>query len=363
MTLTIKVNGLELSHKGSGGMVQNTVPDVCLTPAGPTMVPVPYQIVSFSRDLVRGTTTVLADGGHMISNLGSAYATCIGDAPGTGLGVASGTILHEATWITFSPNVFMEGRNACRKTDKMFMNNKNTISGTGGDYEPPVRLNDLEKELCRIFCEASEKWEECKNAKPPRKCDKPSKTAKELADKRSDRLNRAVSKQYPGHTGHAEKSYLTKLDDGLKKVVGDSGRKIYSSESIRNSIMRKFRNQAFKEAAEKGAKMAARGWMKLVPGLNIISTAYDVYDGVMTAKEVYDAARTALKNLDAQAARIRPDFAIEGPDGSLKDTYDFKFGNDDWQDGQEKLYEDATGERPKKIDEKTCRCKSNSPTS
>jgi len=43
MALTIKVNGLTLCHKGSGGVSSATLPDVCNTPVpGGPPVPVPY---------------------------------------------------------------------------------------------------------------------------------------------------------------------------------------------------------------------------------------------------------------------------------------------------------------------------------
>ena len=94
MGVTITVNGLTIAHKGSGGFARNSTPDVCLTPSGP--VPVPYQIISFGSDLVRGTTTVKADGGHMVAVKGSDHSRCIGDEPGTAKGVASGMQMHIA---------------------------------------------------------------------------------------------------------------------------------------------------------------------------------------------------------------------------------------------------------------------------
>lgn len=135
MSVTIKVNDLTISHKGSNGFVRNTVPDVCKTPSPGGPVPVPYPvIISKSSDLANGTTTVTADGGNMISIKGSEYSRCNGDEAGTAGGVKSSTNMKEAKWILYSFDVRFDGSNVCRKTDKMTMNHENTVS-LGGDFE------------------------------------------------------------------------------------------------------------------------------------------------------------------------------------------------------------------------------------
>lgn len=70
MAHTVSANGLNISHKGTGGYEMNSTPDVCRV--GDT--PVPFSIISYSRDLVRGTATVFADGGHVLDAKGSAHA-------------------------------------------------------------------------------------------------------------------------------------------------------------------------------------------------------------------------------------------------------------------------------------------------
>lgn len=129
MPVTVKVNKLSLVHRASNGVSRATLPDVCKTPA--SMIPVPYPNVSFSRDLAKGTSTVFADGGNMIANNGSEFAKSIGDEPGTGGGVISGVNMKESTWITYSMDVMIEGRNACRLTDKKFHNHGNTVNAAG----------------------------------------------------------------------------------------------------------------------------------------------------------------------------------------------------------------------------------------
>jgi Domain of unknown function (DUF4150) len=129
MAATIKVNDLTLTHKGSGGMSVATIPDVCLTPAPPAPpVPIPYPNIALSSDLVNGTTTVTADGGNMIAIQGSQFSKSSGDEPGVNGGVISGVNMKETNWMTYSMDVFLEGKNACRLSDKQFHNHYNTVN-------------------------------------------------------------------------------------------------------------------------------------------------------------------------------------------------------------------------------------------
>ena len=149
MIETVGINGLTLCHKHSDGWVRSTLPDVCKAPT----VPVPFVNVAFAKDLAKGTKTVFSHGGAMNGIKGSEFSKSIGDEPGVGLGVKSGTQLHRATWLSWSPDVFMEGKPVTRLTDRMLMNNGNTISA-GGYFTGPVTgaskaTLDL---LCSLAC-------------------------------------------------------------------------------------------------------------------------------------------------------------------------------------------------------------------
>ena len=134
MTVTVNVNDLSISHKGSNGFSIATMPDVCKTPTPGGPVPMPYPNVARSSDLSDGTTTVQADGGNMIAIKGSHYSMSTGDEPGTVGGVTSNTFKKETDWITYSFDVKMDGGNVCRLTDKKFHNHKNTVD-LAGDVE------------------------------------------------------------------------------------------------------------------------------------------------------------------------------------------------------------------------------------
>lgn len=129
MSLSIKVNDLTLSHKGdTEGSVTATLPDVCKTDAN---VPVPFANIAYAIDLAGGTTTIFVDGGHMAAHRASVLAKSTGDEPGKLGGIKSGVHKGEASWLSYSMDVFFEGQNACRLTDKMLMNGGNTLSMGG----------------------------------------------------------------------------------------------------------------------------------------------------------------------------------------------------------------------------------------
>jgi len=154
MAVTIHVNGKSnsLVHKGSMGIAKSTIPDVCKTPTPGGPVPIPYPvIVSMSSDLKKGSKKVKFDGGNSAAVKGSEFSRCTGDEPGTAGGVKSSTNMKEATWILYSFDVKIEGKNACRLSDKMMMNHGNTAC-LGGLQQAPVEARaDLEI-LCGILC-------------------------------------------------------------------------------------------------------------------------------------------------------------------------------------------------------------------
>lgn len=75
-----------------------------------------------------------------------------GDEPGTVGGIKSSTFKKESTWILYSFDVKIEGKNACRLTDQKFQNHDNTVD-LAGDLGPIVGLQPWEAVvLCEIFC-------------------------------------------------------------------------------------------------------------------------------------------------------------------------------------------------------------------
>jgi hypothetical protein len=122
-------------------------------------VPIPYPvIISTSSNLKDGTTTVKVDGGNPAAIKGSQYSMCNGDEAGTAGGVKSSTNMKEATWILYSFDVKLDGKNACRLSDKMMMNKENTacLGGTLHIDIPKLESCTLKglKELAKACNEA-----------------------------------------------------------------------------------------------------------------------------------------------------------------------------------------------------------------
>ncbi|MEF3073954.1 MULTISPECIES: DUF4150 domain-containing protein [unclassified Methylobacter] len=173
MPVTIKVNGVanSLVHKGSNAISTATIPDVCKTPTPGGPVPIPYPNISQSATLAKGTTTVKADGGMMIAIKGSEFSLSNGDEPGSIGGVKSSTFIKESTWILYSFDVKMDGKNVCRLTDKKFQNHENTVDLAGAILAPtPVGMIVLE-------CEPG--WTPCQKAQMQAKANKLDSLAKQ----------------------------------------------------------------------------------------------------------------------------------------------------------------------------------------
>ncbi|CAG1016808.1 DUF4150 domain-containing protein [Geobacter sp.] len=122
---SVFANGQGITNKGSGAVVVSG-PDVCLTPMGSSVVPIPYTNVAGSASLADGTKTVKIDG-TMGAIDGCCYKTSTGDEPGSKKGVRSGTIKDKAEFINYSFDVKIEGKGACRNSDPMTQNNKNAM--------------------------------------------------------------------------------------------------------------------------------------------------------------------------------------------------------------------------------------------
>jgi len=158
----ITVNGLGLTYKSTVGLSMATIPDVCKTPSPGGPVPLPYPNIADQGTLQNGTTTVFAKGGKMIAIKGSQYGMSSGDEPGTVGGVKSNVFKKATDWITYSFDVKMDGKNACRHTDKKFHNDKNTVDLAGNldPNNPPPGLTPEQKALWKPCVEQHDKYKE-----------------------------------------------------------------------------------------------------------------------------------------------------------------------------------------------------------
>ncbi|KMQ50650.1 hypothetical protein CHISP_2501 [Chitinispirillum alkaliphilum] len=129
MGVTVGVNNMSVVHKGSNGK-SIAFPDVCMTPAGTAVIPIPYPNIAQSSDTDKGSKKVKCDG-NPICLKDSIFKTSTGDEAGSNKGVASGKTKGKAEFVNYSMNVKVEGKNVARAMDMMLHNDKNT---------PPVPL-------------------------------------------------------------------------------------------------------------------------------------------------------------------------------------------------------------------------------
>lgn len=123
MKCTVFANGRGIVHQDSGGS-STVFPDVCLTPTSGGDVPIPYPNTGRASDTSEGPTTVTIDG-KMPMVKGAKYRKTSGDEPGTRGGVVSGVNRHVAEFTSYSFDVRLEGKNACRLGDSLFHNRRN----------------------------------------------------------------------------------------------------------------------------------------------------------------------------------------------------------------------------------------------
>lgn len=125
MAQTTFANSKGIAHQGSGGL-SVVFPDVCKTPVGSSVVPIPYPNIGKSRDTSKGPKSVKTDG-KMPMVKGAKYSKSTGDEAGTQKGVASGTNKGECEFMMYSFDIKLEGKNVCRMGDPLFHNKKNIM--------------------------------------------------------------------------------------------------------------------------------------------------------------------------------------------------------------------------------------------
>ncbi|MEM9453383.1 MAG: DUF4150 domain-containing protein [Myxococcota bacterium] len=102
-------------------IVINIYPDVCLTPVGSLMVPVPYRIVATLDDSVKASSNVMI-GKHFVFTVASRVSRVTGNEAGVGGGVFSGVNLGWCRPITFFSSVTCNGEYITMHDARFHMN-------------------------------------------------------------------------------------------------------------------------------------------------------------------------------------------------------------------------------------------------
>ena len=140
-------------HKGSGDKAFAAAPDVCKTPVGSAVVPIPYPNISQSSTLKKGTKSVKVNGQPAALKT-STFASSSGDQAGSIGGIMSGVTGKETEFSSFSFDVKFEGKNVVRHLDMTTHNKKNTVGAVVGSATAPV----IAKKDKQYKCE----WKNCK---------------------------------------------------------------------------------------------------------------------------------------------------------------------------------------------------------
>ena len=314
MTVTINVNGLTLCHEDSGGISAATIPDVCKTPSPGGPVPVPYPNVARSSDLAKGTTTVTADGGHMCAKYGSEFSRSTGDEPGSVGGVKSSTFTKEATWITYSFDVKLEGKGACRLTDKMFHNHRNTVNMSG----LVQRMLQAKALLQQMLCDCDKEvtpgpGDTCLSLGNKKHACMERKTAEHNA--RGGRPKLDGERGYNFKTGKPDPSRLGRVERFRK--LAELRKRIAASKAALKTA----------EAARKISR--ASRLVRLTPAGFVAGIVVDVAIDMAIDRAIGEIAKLASQADDIGKSLkdvIFPDGAIRGPDGAIDGFLDYKFG-------------------------------------
>lgn len=106
----------------TGGGICFAFPDVCNTPAGPNMVPVPYPNIGQLGE-AQGVSTNVKVGGHMVILKESKIPTTSGDEAGTGGPKIKGPVEFTRS----SNSVKINGKYVVRMTDTTTQNDGNAV--------------------------------------------------------------------------------------------------------------------------------------------------------------------------------------------------------------------------------------------
>jgi hypothetical protein len=99
-------------------------PDVCLTPVGPVVVPIPYPNIAMGPTAIPNQFTVFIMA-MPVHNLGTETPLTNGDNAGLATGVASGTVMGPSRHLTGAFSILIGGMPATRLTSMSLQNSTN----------------------------------------------------------------------------------------------------------------------------------------------------------------------------------------------------------------------------------------------
>lgn len=312
----VVVNGLGLTYKSTIGLSIATIPDVCKTPSPGGPVPIPYPNIANQGSLDKGTKKVKAKG-KMVAVKGSQYTRSNGDEAGTAGGVKSSVNMKATDWILYSFDVKMEGKNACRHTDKKFHNNQNTVD-LAGNVDVAMGGSGVDEEQTECTEDSHIGPLEITDGDIDDDIDKGEAKKKKLKDKIGEFTAEKKAAGSNAAKARAQKKIngcldgIRKIDSGMpsklweQKVASDLRQKdpnVRTNIKIRckkcNKIIAEF--DAVGDGVAKEAKMSSGGYKpeqherqkKLVEGLGVFGAGVVVHVAVPAAQAAQLAADNA----------------------------------------------------------------------
>lgn len=110
------------ARREKGWKVVSIVPDVCKTPIGNSIPPVPYPVTAELKQTTQVASRVRANGHPLVLHDRSYVPKTLGDAAGRAKGIKSGTVEGECHPEEHSETVRAEGRAIIRHGDLFWMN-------------------------------------------------------------------------------------------------------------------------------------------------------------------------------------------------------------------------------------------------
>jgi RHS repeat-associated protein len=104
----VTADGLDVITEKSGHVIAPATPSVCLTPAAPAPLPVPYPVTGTSREGIAGAPSRTKINGARIATVGSAFKASHGNEPGALKEVVSHNTGGPAPLLMGAPNVWVE---------------------------------------------------------------------------------------------------------------------------------------------------------------------------------------------------------------------------------------------------------------
>lgn len=112
------------TFKDAKFVVTCLVPDVCLTPMGPSVVPVPYPITHTMSASQQCSKNVFLNDQPAFLHNESFVENAVGDQAGVKGGVVTSVMGKVSHSITKSPSVYVNGKEMVRAGDQVWMNQR-----------------------------------------------------------------------------------------------------------------------------------------------------------------------------------------------------------------------------------------------